>query len=71
MINSIELAIFYNCKTIHDDQSDTLHFYDFVVTDSSAKVDQLFYFKNSLLAEVIYMIRVGWRGPSAPLLVVN
>ena len=28
-------------KTIKDDQSDTLHFDDFIVTDSSAKVDQV------------------------------
>tara|TARA_B100001057_G_scaffold484078_1_gene561636 strand:- start:91 stop:1137 length:1047 start_codon:yes stop_codon:yes gene_type:complete len=30
-----------NGKTIEDDQSDTLHFDDFIVTDSSAKVDQV------------------------------
>ena len=35
-----------NGKTIHDDQSDTLHFDDFVVTDSSANVDQVLYSKN-------------------------
>ena len=29
-----------NGKKIEDDQSDTLHFDDFVVTNSSAKVDQ-------------------------------
>ena len=35
-----------NCKIIKDDQSDTLHFDDFVVTDSSAKVDQVLSSKN-------------------------
>ncbi len=33
-------------KIIKDDQSDTLHFDDFIVTDSSAKVDQVLYAKN-------------------------
>ena len=30
-----------NGKVINDDQSDTLHFDDFIVTDSSEKVDQV------------------------------
>ena len=35
-----------NGKKINEDQSDTLHFDDFVVTDSSAKVDQVLSAKN-------------------------